>query len=354
ATRRRDFTMNSMLIDLHTGELIDHHNGQRDLASHILRATSEAYMEDPLRVLRGFQFVARYNVWPTSETITMSQHMLAEAKTLSTERIWGEWFKWASRGWVYPASLEYLFATDWISLWPELMALKGVEQDPEWHPEGDVWTHTGKVVKNASDIANLMGYMTEPRVHLIFAALLHDIGKPSTSEISKTSGRMIHPKHEVVGADMAFNFLVKIGAPTSVTNKVVPMVQEHMFRRGKALEHITKRSIRRLSVRVHPASIKELAMLVNADAMGRVGDIDPFVAEMLRVAAEVKVEDEAPKGILKGKHLIERGLSPGPKFGVILKAAYEAQLDGEFRSEYGAKMWLDEYIKHIWNVHNHG
>jgi len=344
ATRRRDFTMNSMLIDLHDGTLIDHHNGVRDLDTYILRATSTAYMEDPLRVLRGFQFVARYNLWPTDATINMSKHMLAEAKDLSVERIWGEWYKWATLGWEYLTSLEYLWVTNWITLYPELMALKGVEQDPLWHPEGDAWRHTTIVTQNTNNLANIRGHLTERRIQSIFAALLHDVGKPSTCETSETSGRLIHPKHELVGVDLAEKFLIRIGAPKWVGVKVLPLIREHMFRRGRSPETISKRAIRRLAVRLEPATIRELADLIQADTMNRVKEVDPFVSNMLRVAGEVKVEDAAPKKILRGQHLIDRGLIPGPNFGVVLQAAYEAQLDGAFWTEYGALVWLGNYL----------
>lgn len=349
ATRRRDFSINSMLVDLHTGELIDHHHGQADLQSRLLRATSEAYMEDPLRVLRGFQFIARFNLFPTTETVTMSQHMLEEAHTLSIERIWGEWYKWAALGENYLQSLEFLWNTNWISLWSDLERIRGIEQDPIWHPEGDVWTHTEIVLQNASDLANLMGYFEKPRIQLIFAALLHDIGKGTTSEISKTSGRIIHPKHELIGVDLAKKFFKSIGAPRWVGARALPMIREHMFRRGRNPETISKRAIRRLAVRLEPATIQQLGVLINADTMGRAKEEnDPFVASMLKVAGEVKVEDSAPEKVLRGEHLMDKGLEPGPLFGVILREAYEAQLDGEFQTEWGALVWLEQYLHEIY------
>jgi tRNA nucleotidyltransferase (CCA-adding enzyme) len=279
----------------------------------------------------------------------MSQFMLKEAHTLSVERIWGEWYKWAALGENYLQSLEFLWNTNWISLWPDLERIRGIEQDPVWHPEGEVWTHTEIVVQNASEIANLLGYLPigNRRVQLIFAALLHDIGKGTTSEISKTSKRIIHPKHELVGVDLAKKFLESIGAPRWVGTKTLPMIREHMFRRGRNPETISKRAIRRLSVRLDPVTIKELVDLIHADTMDRTTD-DEFTAAMLRVAGEVKVEDSAPKKILKGEHLIKKGLSPGPLFGVILKAAYEKQLDGEFSTKYGALVWLEQYLHEIY------
>jgi tRNA nucleotidyltransferase (CCA-adding enzyme) len=131
--------------------------------------------------------------------------------------------------------------------------------------------------------------------------------------------------------------------------KTLPMIREHMFRRGRNPETISKRAIRRLAVRLEPATIQHLGALINADTMDRARDInDPFVASMLKVAGEVKVEDSAPEKILKGETLIEADLVPGPLFGVILRAAYEAQLDGEFQTKWGALVWLEQYLHEIY------
>jgi tRNA nucleotidyltransferase (CCA-adding enzyme) len=193
------------------------------------------------------------------------------------------------------------------------------------------------------------GFALEGRVQLLFAALLHDIGKAVTSEVGKT-GRLIHPKHEVLSADMAEVFLGRIGAPGWVGENVIPMVREHMFRRGRSTDTISKRAIRRLSVRLDPVTIKELVDLIDADTMDRTTD-DGFTAAMLEIAHEVQAADRMPEKILKGEDLIKKELTPGPLFGVILRAAYEAQLDGEFETHYGALAWMEEYLnEHIENL----
>ncbi|KKL05843.1 hypothetical protein LCGC14_2601960, partial [marine sediment metagenome] len=154
ATLRRDFTMNSMLLDMEDGYITDHHGGAVDIQKKRLRATSYAFKEDPLRVLRGMQFISRFNLRASMMTLLYSRQMLAEASTLSKQRLWWEWYKWGTLGIELGKGLEFLRDTDWITLWPMLEELKGVEQDPGWHPEGDVWDHTKVVVDNAKFFAH--------------------------------------------------------------------------------------------------------------------------------------------------------------------------------------------------------
>lgn len=345
ASARRDFTINSMMMDLHTGELIDHHHGEADLHSQILRATSEAYKEDPLRVLRGMQFISRFGLRPTTETVLWSREMLFEAHTLSKERLWGEWYKWASRGYWLSQGLEFLWTTGWLSTYTNLALLSFITQDPDWHPEGNAWEHTKIVVDTANDISNIMGMSFEKRIILIFAALLHDIGKATTTEISERSNRIIHPAHETIGVEYATDFLNTIGAPGDIITGVLPLIREHMFHRGRGPDNLSPRSVRRLAVRLKDTSIRDLGYLMMADRMVEFGKADPFVDAMMKVAAEVKAEDDAPEPLLKGKHLLRAKLRPGPDFGKILKKAYDAQLDGKFISEAGAIVWFEGKYK---------
>jgi len=144
AAARRDFTINSMALDLLTGKLHDPYNGLAALGNKLLIATSEAYREDPLRVLRGMQFASRYDLTMEHSTALESKRMLCDAHTLSKERMWLEWKKWAQGS--YPSKgLDILTLTGWIHLYPELSLILNVPQDPHWHPEGNVWQHTKDV-----------------------------------------------------------------------------------------------------------------------------------------------------------------------------------------------------------------
>src|ERR1041384_3600013 len=142
AAARRDFTVNAIALDPLTGEIIDPHGGQRDLAARVLRHTSAAFVEDPLRVLRAFQLAARFDFTLAPETAALCRSIAHTFSELPIERVWGEWAKWAEKS-IRPSSgLTVLEQTDWLKHFPEIAALRSTPQEPEWHPEGDVFTHT--------------------------------------------------------------------------------------------------------------------------------------------------------------------------------------------------------------------
>jgi tRNA nucleotidyltransferase (CCA-adding enzyme) len=343
ATKRRDFTMNSMLLDVDTGELTDHHGGVVDVQNNRLRATSIAFKEDPLRVLRGMQFISRFNLRASMVTIEYSRQMLAEASTLSRQRLWWEWYKWGTLGTELGKGLEFLRMTDWITLWPMLEDLKGVEQDPGWHPEGDVWDHTKAVVDNAKFFAHGDKLSSDDAMIQVLVALLHDTGKASTTTTNPETGRIIAPKHEAVSVDLASQFMDSIYTPIWMQQQVRPLVQEHMFRRGRHGQ-VTPRAVRRLSVRLDPATIQQLTRQMQADSGERDNETDAFAHHVNVVAAEVQVEDSKPRPLLMGRHLIELGETPRPQFGSILADAYESQLDGVI-TEKNKMDWLRSRLK---------
>src|SRR5690606_20159385 len=153
---RRDFTINAMALTPE-GELLDFYGGQQDLRDRVLRHPTLAFAEDPLRVLRGMQFAARFNMRLAPATAALCRTMLPEASTLAMERGWGEWRKWASRGRHLAAGLRVLEESGWLSLSPELVALVVCPQDPEWHPEVSVWLHTQFVCDMAAALAERDG-----------------------------------------------------------------------------------------------------------------------------------------------------------------------------------------------------
>ena len=142
AAARRDFTLNAIAYDPFADAIIDPHGGREDLARGLLRHTSPAFTEDPLRVLRGFQLAARFDLSLAPETAAVCRAIAPAYAELPVERIWGEWEKWAAKSLRPSRGLAVLEETGWLAHFPEIAALRGTPQDPQWHPEGDVFDHT--------------------------------------------------------------------------------------------------------------------------------------------------------------------------------------------------------------------
>ena len=334
ASARRDFTVNAIMCDPATGEIIDCHGGVADLRAGILRHTSAAFAEDPLRVLRGVQFAARFGFAITPETARLCRDLLGSYAELSIERIWGEWEKIGTRGTFISRAMAVLHDTWWDARYPEFAYMYGVEQDPEWHPEGDVWTHAGLAADQAARLADEAGLTGTDRLVIVFAALLHDIGKVTHTQIGD---RITSHGHAAAGAEPAREFLCSIGCPEGVTARILPLIREHM----SCMDRPTKPAVRRLVRRLEPATLTELALVCAADRKGR-GDPDaPSMADAwLKVGRDMKVTERPAKGLLTGDHLIAAGMTPGPEFRPLLAAALAAQDAGEFEDEAGALRWL--------------
>lgn len=345
AAARRDFTMNSLLMDPITKEITDFYGGQADILAGKLRHTSPAFSEDPLRVLRAMQFASRFNMTLDTVTAGLCANMLDQYHELPVERVWPEWQKWAL-GMTPSLGIEVLKVTGWLHLYPQLSLLDGCRQDPEWHPEGDVLTHSMHAVNAAACIAARERLNDADRIVLVLAALCHDMGKPTTTS-RDDEGRIISHGHDQAGVLIADEFLVSIGATQEVRQRVTSLVGEHMW--GLSIMQ-TKRAVRRLCHRLGQAgnTVHDWARLVEADASGRppLPRRRPGHAVLAVVdAGEMKLEAAGPKPILMGRHLIDAGLTPGPHFSPILAAAMEAQLDEVFTSLDGALQWLAEYLK---------
>ena len=218
AASRRDFTINAMSFDPETGEVLDFFGGQQDLRDRVLRATSDAFSEDPLRVLRGMQFACRFDLTLDANTAEMSRAIAGEYGTLPKERVSEEFMKWAVKSIRPGRLLGYLTETSWIAHFPEIQKLAGVPQDPTWHPEGDVGTHTMHVVDAAAHIAIREQLGADARAVLLFASLAHDFGKPATTELREREGKMRWTSwgHEPLGGPIARQFLTRIGIKSSI------------------------------------------------------------------------------------------------------------------------------------------
>ncbi|MFN2415330.1 MAG: HD domain-containing protein [Pyrinomonadaceae bacterium] len=352
AARRRDFTVNAILEDPLTGEVIDPYHGREDIASKLLRAVApETFVEDSLRVLRAAQFAARFGFDVGPATVELCRSI--DLTDLPAERVWGELEKIllvAAQPSVGLRWLDRLNVTP--QLFPELDALKGVGQEPEWHPEGDVFVHTQLVCDRARELIDDLDYPR--RVTLMLAALCHDFGKPATTEF--VEGRVRSRGHEEAGVAPTLSFLDRLKLFTldgyDVRAQAVALVREHL-KPGelyRARGEVSDGAFRRLARRCEPELLYRLA---KADSLGRNAPWVPrgrwFGSEaqewFITRARELSVEKGPPAQLLLGRHLLEMGLKPSPLVGRIQRAVYELQLDGRVRTLEEAKEAAREFLE---------
>jgi len=335
ASARRDFTVNAIYEDPLTGEILDPWNGRADFEKKILRHVSPHFSEDPLRVLRGMQFVARFDLTPAPETVEICRGMTPEG--LAPERLMGEWSKLLTQGVRISKGLEFLRATGWTKYYPELERLIGCEQDPEWHPEGDVWNHTLcclDAFAKDRDVRHLQPPTSnlQPVDDLVvgLAVLCHDFGKPACTAYDPVKKRIRSLGHDEEGVEPTLSFLKRLTNEERLLKEVPPLVRLHMRPFAMWKDQSSDGAIRRLAAKV--VRIDRLIRVAAADDAGR----PPFPSEpeplrwLAEQAERLRIADSAPKPIVQGRDLIALGLKPSPRFGEILKAAYEAQLDGAF------------------------
>ena len=328
AARRRDFTINAIAFDPLTGAYEDPFDGRADLEARVLRAVDRStFDEDSLRVLRAVQFAARFEFTLDPGTAELSRRIPLD--DLPSERIWGELEKLLLLAERPSIGLRLALELNVIArLFPELQALVGCPQEPEWHPEGDVWVHTLLVVDEAR---KRTGDLDPPReVALMLGALLHDVGKPPTTAF--LDGRIRSINHEQEGVAPATAVLDRLNVHSiggyDVRKQVLGMVAHHlkpgMFRQSST--PVSDGAFRRLAQKV---DLELLALVAKSDCLGRGGGFDCSAMDwFLERARELGVQHEPPKPVLLGRHLLALGVKPGPRMGEILRAVYERQLDG--------------------------
>ena len=347
AAARRDFTLNAIAWDPFSEQLIDPLNGAADLRAGILRHASPAFVEDPLRVLRAMQLAARFRLTLATETAALARRITAAYPELPVERVWGEWDKWAVAAVLPSRGLVVLEETGWLQHFPEIAALRGTPQDPEWHPEGDVFAHTGHCLDALVRSEAWADMSPARRRRLSLAVLAHDFGKPSTTTQAERHGRVrwISPRHEAAGVVPTESFLARIGAPHVLAPMITPLVHHHLAHHHYAEEEFRDTFVRRLSRRLAPATLDDLCEVMLADSRGRPPLNTPATVDRVdrlrRRAADLALAATAPRPLLLGRHLIAAGLKPGPTFAPLLQEAFEAQLDGHFADAAGAGRWLD-------------
>jgi tRNA nucleotidyltransferase (CCA-adding enzyme) len=313
AARRRDFTVNAISWDPLTDEYIDPFDGRRDLERRVLRVVDRrTFPDDSLRVLRLLQFAARFELTPDEETKEICRGIPLD--DLPAERIWGEFEKLllrAERPSIGFALAREIGVTE--RLLPEMHALIGCPQEPEWHPEGDCWTHTLMVIDEARR---------------------HDLGKPATTAV--IDGRIRSLGHEEAGVEPATRLLDRLNVHSldgfDVRTQVLGMVAHHLKPGAfyKVRDEISDGAFRRLALKV---DLELLARLARADCNGRTGNFDCSAMDwFIERARSLGVEHRPPSSLLMGRHLLELGVKPGPRMGEIIRAVYELQLDGKVQT----------------------
>jgi tRNA nucleotidyltransferase (CCA-adding enzyme) len=350
AAARRDFTINAMAYDPFEHRVIDWHHGVDDLKQKVLRHTSSAFSEDPLRVMRGFQLAARFQLTLAPETAALARSIRDSFGELPVERVWGEWDKWATQSAQPSLGIQLLKQTGWLVHFPEIAALDGVPQEPEWHPEGDVLTHTNHCLDALVGLPAWRDGPAPERRLLSLSVLAHDFGKAATTKQAERRGqlRWTSHEHEAAGGPLAETFLQRIGAPLQLIDYVRPLVINHlMHHHGQRAQRDT--TVRRLAKKIAPATLDELITVMLADHFGRPPLIPKETIERiehLRAGARrLALEHAAPKPIVLGRHLVALGYQPGPQFKKALDAAFESQLDGAFADESGGVAWMGNYLR---------
>jgi tRNA nucleotidyltransferase (CCA-adding enzyme) len=329
AARRRDFTVNAIGLDPLTEEHLDPYGGQDDLRARRLRVVDpERFADDSLRVLRAVQFVARFDLDADAGT----RQLLAAIPLddLPSERVWGEIEKLLLGAARPSRGLQFALEVGVIArLFPELQALDGCPQEPEWHPEGDVWVHTLMVVDQAR---TRIDDLDRPgQVAVMLGALCHDLGKPATTAV--IDGRIRSLGHEEAGVAPATRLLDRLNIHSldgvDVRREVLGITAHHLKPGAwyKVRAEVGDGAFRRLAQKLN---MEWLARVARSDCLGRTGEFDCGAMDwFLERARSLGVEHAPAAPILKGRHLLDLGVAPGPAMGALLKEVYERQLDGE-------------------------
>jgi len=324
--RRRDFTINAMFLDPDTNEVIDYEGGREDLARGIIRTVgdpAQRFAEDRLRMLRAIRFAARLGYAVEPETGACIRALAPTVLSTSAERIRDE----LAAMFTGPAPGRALRLLDEYGLLehvlPEVAAMKGVEQPPEFHPEGDVFIHTGLV----------LDALYAPTVSLALGALLHDVGKPRTITYED---RIRFNGHDEVGAKMADEICARLKFSNAERERIVWLVAMHM--RVAVIPDMREAKRKRL---VRQDGFDELLALALADCRGSHGDAE-HVAWILGYLEALPPERARPPRLIDGQRLIELGYTPGPRFKAMLETIEDAQLEGDITTREAAEAWLAE------------
>ena len=325
---RRDFTVNGMVYDPVADRVIDLVEGRKDLEGRLIRAIGnprERFEEDRLRMIRAVRLAASLGFSIEEETFDAIRELAATLTQISWERIGEEITRILSEGGAR-RGFELLDSAGLLAVvLPEIAAMKGVEQSPDYHPEGDVWTHT----------LLALSHLERPTETLAYGCLLHDVGKPVC--VQRAGERVTFYGHTERGAEIAQEVLKRLKRSRATRERVGYLVRNH-------LRHTQAPKMRLSTLKrfLGEEGIDELLELTRIDALSANGDLQYYLFCKQKLA-EFKTEEIHPEPLVRGRDLIEMGLTPGPIFQEILKQVEEQQLSGELDSREAAIHWIRKH-----------
>ncbi len=309
---RRDFTINALLFDPVTGEVLDFTNGRADLDAKLVRAIGDPetrFREDHLRLMRAVRFAARLGFEIEPRTFAAMRRLAPLIQTVSAERVRDELARILTEGGVR-RGLELMDATGLLhEVLPEIEAMKGVEQPPAFHPEGDVWTHT----------LIMLDGLRNPSLELALGVLLHDVGKPPTFRVAE---RIRFDGHVEEGVKLAHALLNRLRFPNHVIEQVEALIANHM--KFRETPHMRESTLKRF---IRMPDFEEHMELHRLDCLSSHGHLDNYEF-VRRKQSEVPPDELKPKPLITGDDLIAQGMKPGPIFGKLLHEIEDAQLEG--------------------------
>ena len=330
---RRDFTINGMFFDPLTDAVIDYVGGQADLNKRIIRAIGDPaarFQEDHLRLIRAVRFAARLGFSIAPKTFAALQRLAPLLAEITGERIGEEIAKILTEGSAQPGMALLAESGLLEMILPEIMALRGVAQSPDFHPEGDVFIHTLLVLTH-------LDALQQPSETLALGALLHDVAKPACRE--QKGERVTFYGHCEQGADMAIRICQRLKRSRTTWERVAFLVKNHL--RLLDAPHMRAATLKRF---LRLDGIEELLDLARLDALASSGNLEAYTFCRQRLSA-LEPEELRPPRLLSGRDLIQLGLQPGPRFTTILEALEEAQLEGSVLTRQAALSWVQRHRK---------
>jgi tRNA nucleotidyltransferase (CCA-adding enzyme) len=357
ATRRRDFTINSLLADPLTGEIIDPFDGIKDLTNRILRVTDPmTFGEDPLRIYRAVQFAARFGMTVDHKTFDLLQKMVArgDLDQLPKERITEELRKLFLKAEKPSVGLQLMWDLGIVERdYPELYALKATPQEPAWHPEGDVWIHSLMVVDQAAKNVRQpeRRLNDDQKLKAVLGAFCHDLGKPATTK--EMEGKIRSLEHEAAGEEPARSLMARWTFGADVDAAVIAIAKDHLkpgmllreYEKGNMTDDQYDNAVRRLLKRIYPLDYRTYLAACEADYRGRsLPEVQagPYVAgeKFAESVVRNKLDIDPPKPLLRGEDLLELGIQPGVEMGRIIREVEEARDRGEVKTREEAVKWI--------------